>query len=209
MLKILRLTILYFMLTAIAVCVTKPANATLVLSDSNGVPVLYDASQGFAFLPIYNYGDIVFTGTADERIVQAENFATTIDYGGYTGWSLYTPVLVGNIAFYGTLDDLLFAYSYRIFGFIDDVSYGNGVGAGANGTWGFNDCSDAPEMFADRSCFYATALSKASHAIYILKDSNKEFSSNPHYDVSTPPIISIIGLGLLGIMSRRIKKKTI
>jgi hypothetical protein len=212
MLKILRLTILYFMLTAIAVCVTKPANATLVLSDSNGVPVLYDASQGFAFLPIYNYGDIVFTGTADERIVQAENFATTIDYGGYTGWSLYTPVLVGNISFYGTLDDLLFAYSYRIFGQDnnDYVSYGNGVGAGYAGAQGFDDCAvSSPVNFADTSCYFPTASSLASHAIYILKDSDKEFSSNPHYDVSTPPIISIIGLGLLGIMSRRIKKKTI
>jgi hypothetical protein len=205
MLKILRLTILYFMLTAIAVCVTKPASATLVLSDLNGVPVLYNASKGFAFIPVFNYGDLeltTFMGTTTRRAL-GELFAQTIDYGGFTGWKLY---VAPDFTFDGDFADITLASSYGIFGpDIDAYEYGIGIGGSST----YNDCGTI-DGFLDHSCNFRSASGMAAvHAIYILYDIDKTPVLQTQVSVPIPPLLSLIGLGLLGIMSRRIKTKTI
>ena len=150
------------MFTAIAVFVTKPANATLVLSDLNGDTVLYDAGRGLYILPVYNYGDFVFTGDYIQRLSDAQTFASSISYGGVNGWKVHRG--------YGTSgspgvfdrwnrDNIDLAFGFGIFGDVQSYSYGIGVGDSGY----FNDCQRNRYDFLDSTCRFQTASRAVSY----------------------------------------------
>lgn len=198
------------MFTAIAVFVTKPASATLVLSDLNGDTVLYDAGRGFYILPVFNYGGFVFTGDHAQRLSDAQTFASSISYGGVNGWKVHR----GNEPFGSTdnftftanhLDNIDLAYGYGLFGDVDSNSYGLGVGDDGF----FNDCQMNRYDFFDSTCYYRKPTRQPRlHAIYeIYQTDFVQVSGNgPTPEVSAPHSLMLIGLGLLGLVVRRFKK---
>jgi hypothetical protein len=207
----LYLTLFYFMFTAIAVFVTKPANATLVLSDLNGDTVLYDAGRGLYILPVYNYGGFVFTGDDLQRLNDAQTFASSISYGGVNGWKVHIgPGVDGSVIFNErALGNIDLAYGYGIFGDVQTSDYGIGVGGGFG--W-FNDCGDDRYGFLDSSCNYQGPNNiYPTHAIYEIEVTDfKYVGNNPLItSVSGPHSFSLFGLGLLGLVLRRLKKQTI
>jgi hypothetical protein len=207
----LYLTLFYFMFTAIAVFVTKPANATLVLSDLNGDTVLYDAGIGLYILPVYNYGAFVFTGDYFQRLSDAQTFASSISYGGVNGWKVHRGYLASGSP--GVFDDsnrdnIDLAFGFGIFGELQSESYGIGVGDNAF----FNDCQSDRYDFLVGSCYYRTATVQLRlHAIYEISvdDFSVVGGAGPTPEVSAPHSLSLIGLGLLGLALRRFKKQTI
>jgi hypothetical protein len=207
----LYLTLFYFMFTAIAVFVTKPANATLVLSDLNGDTVLYDAGIGLYILPVYNYGAFVFTGDYFQRLSDAQTFASSISYGGVNGWKVHRGY--GASGSPGVFDDsnrdnIDLAFGFGIFGDVQSLSYGLGVGDS-----GFvNDCQRNRYDFLDNSCTFQSATRDVRlHAIYEISvgDFSVVGGAGPTPEVSAPHSLSLIGLGLLGLALRRFKKQTI
>jgi hypothetical protein len=207
----LYLTLFYFMFTAIAVFVTKPANATLVLSDLNGDTVLYDAEIGLYILPVFNYGGFVFTGDYIQRLSDAQTFASSISYGGVNGWKVHRGD--GAAGSPGVFDDsnrdnIDLAFGFGIFGDVQNNTYGIGVG----GSGFFNDCQTDRYDFLDSSCNYQSATKHvSSHAIYEISvgDFSVVGGAGPTPEVSAPHSLSLIGLGLLGLALRRFKKQTI
>jgi hypothetical protein len=207
----LYLTLFYFMFTAIAVFVTKPANATLVLSDLNGDTVLYDAGIGLYILPVYNYGAFVFTGDYVQRLSDAQTFASSISYGGVNGWKVHRGY--GTSGSPGVFDDsnrdnIDLAFGFGIFGDVQSNSYGIGVGDSGF----FNDCQLDRYDFLDGTCYYRTATVEVRpHAIYEISvdDFSVVGGAGPTPEVSAPHSLSLIGLGLLGLALRRFKKQTI
>jgi hypothetical protein len=209
----LYLTLLYFMFTAIAVFVTKPANAALVLSELNGEPVLYDAGRGFYILPVFNYGGLVFTGNALERLVYAQTFASTIDYAGVLGWQVHR-----GSGLFGSDDNKTFtphdytnfdlAHGFGLFGAEVDPYYGWGVGDLS--TFVTDDCGKYGRF--DNTCTFLTPTQPtATHAIYEIYISDFVYANDdtPTPNVSAPHSLTLIGLGLLGLVVRRFKKQTI
>jgi hypothetical protein len=207
----LYLTLFYFMFTAIAVFVTKPANATLVLSDLNGDTVLYDAEIGLYILPVFNYGGFVFTGDYIQRLSDAQTFASSISYGGVNGWKVHRGY--GTRGSLGVFDDsnrdnIDLAFGFGIFGDVQSSSYGIGVGDSGF----FNDCQTNRYDFLDGSCnFQSATRAIRSHAIYEISvgDFSVVGGAGPTPEVSAPHSLSLIGLGLLGLALRRFKKQTI
>jgi hypothetical protein len=208
----LYLTLFYFMFTAIAVFVTKPANATLVLSDLNGDTVLYDAGRGLYILPVYNYGDFVFTGDYIQRLSDAQTFASSISYGGVNGWKVHrgygtsgSPGVFDN----SNRDNIDLAFGFGIFG--DVQSYNYGIGVGDQNGW-FNDCYTDRYDFLNNSCrFRVNGSGFPDHAIYEIDvvDFSVVGGHGQTPEVSAPHSLSLIGLGLLGLVLRRFKKQTI
>jgi hypothetical protein len=200
------------MFTAIAVFVTKPANATLVLSDLNGDTVLYDAGRGLYILPVYNYGGFVFTGDYIQRFSDAQTFASSISYGGVNGWKVH--IGYGTSGSTGVFDDenrdnIDLAFGFGIFGDVQSQSYGIGVGD-ENG-W-FNDCDGDRYDFINVGCrFKVNSSNSPDHAIYEISvgDFLVVGGTGPTPEVSAPHSLSLIGLGLLGLVLRRFKKQTI
>jgi hypothetical protein len=97
-------------------------------------------------------------------------------------------------------------FSYGLFGDdINSLDYGLGIG----GFHGINDCGRIDPSY-DGRCSKRTSYSAGGNfAIFILYDTDRVAVADDGIAVSTPSLLSIFGLGLLGIMSRRIKKKTI
>jgi hypothetical protein len=211
----LYLALLYFMFTAIAAFVTKPANATLVLSDLNGIPVLYDAGRGFYILPVFNYGGLVFTGNPVERFLYAQTFASTIDYAGVLGWKVHRGS--GNL---GSDDNITFTpYDFTNFDLAYDIGlFGVHDGFDASDRWGVQGfASYVTDGFCgrygmfDSTCTFATGNGTGNHAIYEIYASNFRFKNGPGSSAHVPEPLSLtlIGLGLLGLVLRRFKKQTI
>jgi hypothetical protein len=199
---------LYILVAAFLVCFVKPVHATLVLSELNGDTVLYDAGRGFYILPVFNYGDLVFTGDYWQRLSDAQTFASSINYGGVNGWKVHrgfgTDGSNDRTFRLSSLENVDLAYDFGLFGHVDSISHGLGVG-----DYGFfNDCG-TKYGFLDTTCSYQTAGPHTSeHAIYEVYASDFTYASPP-IQATAPPSLTLIGLGLLGLVLRRFKKQTI